>query len=226
MNPVSRAKGSATRTANKIKRRENILSVARNMISSDGIDEFTLKKLASAAQVTVPTIHNLIGKKSQVFQQLVEDTVLRIEQTLFSMDGYDPIVAVETFVDRLMKLYSKDPDFYKAAYVAGEHIKLFEHELPTGIFSKSLDLAIKVCKDAQVHGYLNGHIDAISLAHQLFACQRLARQDWVNGYIDLKAYRVQILLGMYIVLAADATTELHARLLEKIQHLSQNRCHC
>jgi len=220
MNQVSKAKGSATRTANKIKRRENILSEARNMISSEGIDRFTLNKLATAANVTVPTIHNLIGRKSQVFQQLVEDMVERIEKVLFSTDMHDPIDAVEAFVERLMELYTSDPDFYKAAFVAGDRIKLFEHELPSGIFSKSLELAIKVCIDAKENGYLNGDIDSIKLAHQLFACQRLARQDWVRGYINLNTYRTQILIGMFIVLAADATPDLHKRLLEKIKALS------
>lgn len=220
MSQVSRAKGSATRTANKIKRRENILSEARNMISTEGIDGFTLNKLATAANVTVPTIHNLIGRKSQVFQQLVEDMVIRIEKVLFSTDIHDPIAAVEAFVNRLMELYSSDPDFYKAAFVAGDRIQLFEQELPSGIFSKSLELAIRVCIDAKENGYLNGYIDSINLAHQLFACQRLARQDWVRGYINLKTYRSQLLTGMFIVLAADATPDLHKRLLEKIQALS------
>ena len=220
MTQTSKAKGSATRTANMLKRRENILSVARSMISSDGIDEFTLNKLALASNVTVPTIHNLIGRKSQVFEQLVEAMGERIEKVFFSADVQDPIVAVEAFVDRLMELYSDDPIFYKAAFVAGDHIKLFEQELPDGIFSKSLDLAVKVCLNARENGHLKGNIDSISLAHQLFSCQRLARHDWINDYIDLDTYRNQILTGMFVVLAADASEELHKRLLKKIKALS------
>ena len=55
---------------------------------------------------------------------------------------------------------------------------------------------------------------------QLFGCQRLARQDWVNGYIDMDRYRVQVLIGMYITFAADAMPAFRKRLLAGIDQLS------
>jgi len=209
----AKAKGDATRQANKLRRRQKILSTARDMIASGGFEAFTLSELAAQAQVTVPTIHNLIGKKSDIYQELVEEMVVRIGEAFAKMDVPDPIEAAETFIDNLLALYRADEAFYKAAFVAGERTQFFEHELPTGIFKKSLKLAEQICVDAQKDGYLRGDIDAHSLALQLFGSQRLARQDWMNGYIDLDQYRNQVMAGMLITYAADATAEFRERVM-------------
>lgn len=217
------ARGSATRTANMNKRRDRILACAGSLIATKGFEAFTLNELASAAGVTMPTIHNLIGKKSQIFEKLVEEMVSRIEDVLSGLEVRDPIAAAEAYIDQLMALFSADEALYKAAFVAGERTKLFEHELPNGIYAKSLQLAIQVCEDAKAQGFLQGRLDTKQLAQQLFACQRLARHDWVHGYIDLQEYRTQVLTGMFITLAADATPESHALLAKKIAALTPAR---
>ena len=213
------ARGSSTRTANMNKRRHQILSCAGKLIAADGIEAFTLKRLAQDAEVTVPTIHNLIGKKSDIFEKLVEDMVRRVEEALNFQTTGDPITAAETSIDKLMELFSGNETFYKAAFVAGERIDLFEHTEPGGIFASSLNLAIQVCQLGREQGYLQGEIDTSQLAHEVFGCQRLARHDWVQGYIDLKTYRRQALAGMFIIFAADATADYRVKLLERINSL-------
>lgn len=215
------ARGSATRTANKIKRRENILKSARTILANQDYDAFTLNLLATEAKVTIPTIHNLIGKKSDILKELVGGTLTRVEEVLSIGDFSDPVLACEAFIDSLISLYQEDEDFYKAAFVAGERAKLFEHELPTGIFNKALKLANQVCEQSVETGYLMGNISSSQLAEQLFANQRLARLDWIHGYIDLETYRKQVLIGMFITMAADATPEMHKRLMEKLERLHQ-----
>ena len=50
------------------------------MIAKEGFDAFKLKDLAIRAEVTVPTIHNLIGGREEVLRHLVESMIERIEQ--------------------------------------------------------------------------------------------------------------------------------------------------
>jgi len=213
------ARGSATRTANKLRRKERILACARQIIATQGYDALTLSQLATDAEVTIPTIHNLLGKKSQIIEHLVGDVVLRIGQVLSHQTGDDPILAVQVFTEELISLYARDEILYKAAFVAGERAKLFEHQSPQGIFMRSLGLATHVCEDAKVKGYLKGEIEANILAEQLFGCQRLARHDWMNNYIDLNVYKSRVLSGMFIILAADATPEFKERLTTEIKAL-------
>ena len=221
---TARAQGGvATRTANKLKRKQTILNTARGIIASGGYSSFTLAELASLANVTVPTIHNLIGNKSEVLKQLVVDMVERTEHVLFTDKFSDPITAVESFTDNLMSLYQDDEAFYKAAFVIGEQESLFEHGHAGGIFKKSLKLAYNVCTEAKEHGFLNGNVDPELLADRVFANQRIARYDWMHGYIDLPEYRRQMICGMLLTFAADATEEYRVVLLAKINHVFSSR---
>ncbi len=220
MNNKNLARGSATRTKNKELRRARILSCAGSLITEYGFDGFTLTQLAEEADVTVPTIHNLIGKKADLYRLLVEDMIQRTDQLISRQNNSDPIESVERFIDGLMALYAQDENLYKAAFIAGEQAKMFEHELSNGIYQKALELAKRVCLDAAEAGYLRGNVAMPQLAAQLFSCQRIARHDWMHGYINLSDYKAQVLTGMFITLAADASTEFHSVLVNKLSQLS------
>ncbi len=214
------ARGNTTRQANKALRKQKILDEARELITSQGFEAFTLSELAQRAGVSIPTIHNLFGKKQEVFEALCGEMVVRVNEAVSDPDLTDPIDAVGVYIENLLALYQSDEAFYRAAFVAGERTGLFEHQLPTGIFNRSLNIARQICQNGVDHGYLKGDIDTDWLAEQLFGCQRLARQDWVNGYIDLERYRLQVLIGMYMTFAADATPAFRKRLLAGIDQLA------
>lgn len=78
-----------------------------------------------------------------------------------------------------------------------------------------------MCQKGREDGYLLGNINTEILARQVFGCQRLARQDWVNSYIDLDRYRAQVLCGMYITFMADARQDYKEMLQRRVEHLSQ-----
>ena len=213
------ARGNITRQANKALRKQKILDEARELITTQGFEAFTLSELAQRAGVSIPTIHNLFGKKQEVFEALCGEMVVKVNEAVSGPDLTDPIEAVGVYIENLLGLYRSDEAFYRAAFVAGERTGLFEHQLPSGIFNRSLRIARQICQNGRDHGYLKGDVDTDWLAEQLFGCQRLARQDWVNGYIDLERYRVQVLIGMYITFAADATPAFRKRLLTGINQL-------
>ncbi|MFV0277584.1 MAG: hypothetical protein ACK5HY_10420, partial [Parahaliea sp.] len=120
-----------------------------------------------------------------------------------------------------LALYSADEAFYRAAFLGGERLGLFEHEMSDGIFKKSLKIAERLCAQAQENGYLKGKIDRRWMAEQLFNSQRITRHDWVSGYIDLDRYRQQVLIGMLMTYAADATPEFHQCICDKIDDVAR-----
>ncbi|UAL42583.1 TetR/AcrR family transcriptional regulator [Shewanella inventionis] len=61
--------------ANKALRKERLLSIARELISNNGFEAFTINELASKEQLSIPTVHNLLGKKSNIFEQLIVEIV-------------------------------------------------------------------------------------------------------------------------------------------------------
>ncbi|MDC0640711.1 TetR/AcrR family transcriptional regulator [Porticoccaceae bacterium] len=219
MSSPTLARGNVTRQANKKLRRQRILDIAKHLIASQGFEAFTLSQLAKEAGVSTPTIHNLFGKKDDIFQELVSQMVNTISLALSNPDMSDPIEGAEVFTDNLLRLYKQDEAFYRSAFMAADRTGLFDHKLPDGIFHQSLQIAERLCTEAKENGFLKGNIATATLAEQLFACQRLARQDWVNGYIDLQRYRKQVLIGMYITYAADASPDFYKMLCGKINEL-------
>lgn len=215
------ARGNATRQANKELRRQKILSIARDLIARKGLDNFTLRELATEAEVSLPTVHNLFGKKYDIFTELCAEMVNRVDEVLSGSDFQDPIEASEAFIDNLLALFRQDEAFYRAAFVAGEKTGLFEHDPKSGIFAKSLRISVSLCQRAHENGYLEGRVDSHCLGEHLFGSQRLARQDWVAGYIDLERYRSQVLIGMCLTFASDATPEFRDRLWTQIDTLNQ-----
>ena len=219
MSSPTLARGNVTRQANKKLRRQRILDIAKHLIASQRFEAFTLSHLAKEAGVSTPTIHNLFGKKDNIFQELVSQMVNTISLALSNPDVSDPIEGAEVFTDNLLRLYKQDEAFYRSAFMAADRTGLFDHKLPDGIFHQSLQIAERLCTEAKENGFLKGNIATGTLAEQLFACQRLARQDWVNGYIDLQRYRKQVLIGMYITYAADASPDFYKMLCNKINEL-------
>jgi AcrR family transcriptional regulator len=213
------APGHSTRQANKLLRRERILGVAKDLIASQGFEAFTISELAMRSEVSIPTVHNLFGKKQDIIRELCEELVTRTDQVLAQPDLIDPVKSAEAFVDNLLALYRDDQAFYRAAFMAAERSGLLEHEASNGIFNKSLHIAERLCIQARENGFLQGRLDSRSMAEQLFGCQRLARQDWVNGYINLERYRQQVLIGMLICYCSDATPEFHQRICARLDEL-------
>ncbi len=220
MGTTANAPGHATRQMNKQIRRQKMLDVARELIATKGFDAFTISELANRSGVSIPTVHNLFGKKNDIVLELFRELVARIDRVLDDPILSDPIASTEAFIDSLLTLYTADEAFYRAAFLGGERLGLFEHEMAEGIFKKSLGVAERLCIRAREAGYLEGRLDDRWMAEQLFNTQRMARQDWVSGYIGLERYRRQVLIGMLITYAADATPEFHARICDKIKALS------
>lgn len=214
------APGHTTRQANKQLRRQRILDVAKDLIASRGFEAFTISELATLSGVSIPTVHNLFGKKEDIVRELCEGLVTRINHVLAQPDLIDPVKSAEAFIDNLLALYRDDEAFYRAAFMAADRSGLLEHEAATGIFSQSLDIAERLCIQARDNGFLEGRLDSRWMAKQLFGCQRLARQDWVSGYINLERYRQQVLIGMLMTYCSDATPEFHQRICAKLDELT------
>ena len=161
----------------------------------------------------------LFGKKNDLVLAIFRGLVDNVEAVLSGPELADPIAASEAFIDRIVALYRSDEVFYRAAFMGGERLGLFEHETSAGVFAKSVAVAEGLCARASAEGYLRGQIARNLLAQQLFNAQRLPRQDWVSGYIDLDTYRQQALAGMLLTFAADATPALHERISDRLAQL-------
>ena len=217
MKKSGQALGNVTRQANKKLRRERIFNIAKRLIAAKGLEDFTISELADEAGVTTPTIHNLFGKKSDIIRELVSNLIEQMQDNSLN-PPIDPIENAKFFVDNVAATFEKDTNFYRAALMSAEHLRLFDPRIPDGLFQRAQQLAVPR-KEWYESGLFLGNIEPSTIMKRVHNSNRLGRIDWVSGYIDLNQFRHQVLEGILLVYASDASPELHVRLSEEINGL-------
>ena len=217
MKKPAKALGDVTRQANKKLRRERIFNIAKRLIAAKGLEDFTISELAYEAGVTTPTIHNLFGKKSDIIKELVSNLIEQMQGIALN-PPIDPIENAKFFVDNVVAVFEQDRDFYRAAFMSAEQVRLFDPRIPDGLFQRAQQLAAPR-KEWYESGLFLGNIEPSTMMKRVHNSHRLGRIDWVSGYIDLNQLRHQVLEGILLVYASDASPELHVRLIEEINGL-------
>ena len=219
MKSPTKALGNVTRQANKKLRRERIFTIAKRLIAEKGLEDFTISELAEEAGVTTPTIHNLFGKKSDIIKELVSNLIEEMQSIFLHNPPIDPIENAKFFIDSMVAAYEQDTNFYRAALMSAEQVRLFDPRIPDGLFHQAEELAAPR-KEWYESGLFLGNIESSTIMKRVHSSNRLGRLDWVRGYIDLNQFRHQVLEGILMVYASDASPELHARLSEEINGLN------
>ncbi|MDA9141870.1 TetR/AcrR family transcriptional regulator [Gammaproteobacteria bacterium] len=218
MNKPTKALGNKTRQANKRLRRERIFNIAMRLIAEKGLEDFTISELAEEAGVTTPTIHNLFGKKSDIINELVSNLIEEMRGVTHNPPA-DPIENTKFFVNTVAAVFEQDADFYRAALMSAEQVRLFDPTIPNGLFQRAEQLAAPR-KEWYESGLLLGNIEPSMIMKKVHESNRIARIDWVSGYIDLNQFRHKSMKGILLVYAADASPELHVLLIEEINRLN------
>ena len=213
-----KALGNVTRQANKKLRRERIFNIAKRLIAEKGLEDFTISELAEEAGVTTPTIHNLFGKKSDIIKELVSNLIEQMQGVTRNPPA-DPIENTKFFVNSVAAVFEQNTDFYRAAFMSAEQVRLFDPTIPDGLFQRARQLAAPR-KEWYESGLLLGNIEPSTIMKKVHDSNRLARIDWVLGYIDLNQFRHKAMKGILLVYAADASPELHVLLIEEINRLN------
>ena len=212
-----RALGNVTRQANKKLRRESIFNIAKRLIATNGLDDFTISQLAREAGVTTPTIHNLFGKKSDIVKELVARLIEQMKWNTLNPPS-DPLENTKFFVGHMVMAFEQDENFYRAAFMAAEQIRLFDPKITDGLFQRAQRLAAPR-REWYERGLLLGNVEPTAIMRKVHNSNRLGRLDWAVGYIDLVQFRHQVSESILLAYACDASPELYVRLIEEINRL-------
>ena len=211
------ARGSATRNANMALRRKRILNTARDIIADAGFDALSIRELARRADLTVPTIYNLIGNKSAVIAELFDDTISPFEHLRYITHDDDPAAGPERFYETLIASLRANENYHRAEFLAREHLRETGDAMAISMHARVVRIAIEACEQAHEAGLLRGSLTSRQLGEQIDHLVRLAFQDWAHGAIKLEALHRRLLVGTYLCLAADATDAYHPLFVAKIQ---------
>jgi AcrR family transcriptional regulator len=96
-------------------RRERILAAARETIGQKGYEALTMRDLARASRVTVPTIYNLIGSKEQVLFAAIEEQTAGFEARLGAGTAdLAPAARLRAIVIACADEYMRMPRYYRS----------------------------------------------------------------------------------------------------------------
>ena len=210
----------STRAINMEKRRQRILSVARTTVAREGVDGLTVRKLASEAGVTVPTIYNLIGNKDDLLRRLLDELVSRAERALKEVEEDDPIEATARVVGTLATLFAEEEDFCRAALRAGQGLERSGSKSSTlRIWQRSAQIAKRICLDASDAGLLRGDCAPERIGERAYDSYRIAAIDWLDAVIDVAEFERNALIGFYLCLSADAVPRFRRALMARIAEI-------
>jgi AcrR family transcriptional regulator len=94
-------------------RRQRILAAAREIIAARGYEALTMRELARASRVTVPTLYNLIGGKQAVLAAAVEEQTARFAARIERRGGPSPAVQLLSVIDACVDELLRLPAYYR-----------------------------------------------------------------------------------------------------------------
>lgn len=210
------------RAHNMQKRRARILAEARGLLARGGFDAMNLRELARLADVTVPTIYNLIGNKEEVIVALMSEALTEIESRIDTASDDEPLARAVAVVTASTALFAEDEEFYRPAFLAVEFLEQSgpHHDKVARLYAwgrRFIDDGIAACREA---GLLRGAVKAEVIGDLVFRNYRANCRAWASGQYALAEFGRLTLLDIHLALAADAVDAFRQQLVKKISALS------
>ena len=164
-------------------RRERILEAARELIERVGYEGLTMRDLAGASRVTVPTIYNLIGSKEQVLFAAVEAQTLVFVAGLERARG-DLMGVVDATVRELLRR----PAYYRALLLVllGSETADPARRYVERALAEQITAALTELADS---GELAPWVDRAVLCERLHSHLDMTSIEWARGALTATSFR-------------------------------------
>jgi AcrR family transcriptional regulator len=182
-------------------RRERILAAARDMIGQRGYEALTMRDLARASRVTVPTIYNLIGSKEQVLFAAIEEQTARFEARLGAGAELAPAARVRAIVIACADEYLRMPRYYRSLLTL-----LFVSD-SAGAMKQRVDRALstpigEALAAMKERGELAPWIELRPLRGRLRAHLQMTSIQWASGALSDEGLKATARYGAGLIMAA------------------------
>jgi AcrR family transcriptional regulator len=200
----------------KAERRARILAAARELIAERGYDGLTMRDLARASRVSVPTLYNLFGGKQALLLGELESTFAAVvagiatartggvvDRALATCDaGNADLLAVPRYSRELILLFLTSPDTAPLRRSSAESYA----ELMAGVL-----------RDGQAAGEIEPWVDPLIHARRMFAHYQLTMIEWARGEITADAFRAATRYGVCAMLLGVARGRAQRRLAAELR---------
>ncbi len=179
----------------KAERKARIIAAARELVTEHGYDGLTMRDLAAAARVSVPTLYNLFGSKDAILVAELERSAVviasrlqqRADASFFERGmaafeaGMDLIAEQPAFFRAVMRMFLTSPET--------DEMRRRSEEAYIAIIAGNL-------RAAQKAGQLLDWVDPQIVARHMHAQYMACFLAWGIGEIDFPSFRVAALSGI------------------------------
>lgn len=200
----------------KAERRERILDSARRMIGDAGYDALTMRDLARAARVTVPTIYNLIGGKEAVLFAAIEEQTADFLESIDTAENPSPASRALAVVDSCTRELLRLPSYYRtllSLLLTSETAREMRFHVDAALTGE-LERALVEMRAA---GDLAAWADVPTLARSLTSQLQFTSVRWAGGELDAKGLCAAAVYDAGLMLLAVATGSSRAELASRVE---------
>lgn len=196
------------RETSKARRRDAILAAAKELLTMSA-EQFSMRKLAELADVSLATPYNLFGSKHAIVAALMNADSARLENTLDRFEG-GALGALLKAPAYMRAGYARQPDYYRniisTAYQSGgRETRINVGMAPVLIWKKLVAQAI-------ANGDLLPDIDTDAFAMTYGELTLAHILVWAQGFISLEAMEARMNFGVALILNGVATDAGRQRL--------------
>ena len=202
----------------KAERRERIVKAAKKLVAERGYDGLTMRDLADAARVSVPTLYNLFGSKDAILVTELEAMASAIARAL-PTSGESFLERGMAAFDAGMKILEASPAFFRAV------IQMFLTSPETGEVRERVELGfVKIMeanlRAAKAAGQLADWAEPAIVARHMYTQQVAGFLGWGLGQVDFATFRAGTVSACAHILAGVARGAFAAEVEAQIKHLS------
>ena len=210
---------SGLRERNKQRRRQAILEAALELLRSNEIQAVTIEQIAARAEVSPPTIYNLVGTREQLLVALVDRISEELVGWFSPADGevQDPIGSMRRAVDESVAAFLADSAAYRQVVRALGELAVSGSKLT---FDPS-QLHVSAMRRAQELGILRADLDPVALGRQSFLGYVAALSSWAAGGLSDRGFGIAAHHAIATVLAAASSEEYRERHLAALAELGR-----
>ena len=202
-------------------RRRRILAAARALVAARGYERLTMRELARASRVTVPTLYNLVGGKEAVLAAAVEEQTARFLARVERRRGASPAARLLATIDACTRELLALPAYYRTLlrvlYAADAAAPV--RERVDAALGGELRAALAAIADG---GELARWVDRRALLANLRAQLGASALAWAAGQLDDARFRAVAAHQACLGLLGVTSGRSHAALL-RAARASQRR---
>ncbi len=207
------------REDNTERRRQQILTATRELIARDGVDSWSMRKVAEAADVSVPTLYNLFGSKDEIRAAMCGGFFTDLDRVVADD------AALRGPVERVLALIDKSVD-HVLDREPTTRPALLAQERGRGGARRTGPMAIErqraAMQAAMDDGLLRAELSAQLLATQSYEGFHRAAIAWARGTLDPDEFRATALYSACVCMLAVASEEARPGLVDTAQALERS----